>query len=59
MTKERFDLSKVGGQPKDWLDRASEPSELGAKEWGMIALLVICSLAFLLGAGRWLLWVLS
>lgn len=59
MTKKSFDLSNVGGQPKDWLDRASEPSELGAKEWGMIALLVICSLAFLLGAARWLLWVLS
>lgn len=59
MGKPKFDLSNVGGQPKNWLDRASEPSDLGAKEWGMIALLVVSSLAFLLGVGRWLLWVLG
>lgn len=58
MSKQKFDLSNVGGQPKDWLDRANEPSEFGAKEWAMIAALVIGSLAALYGIATWLSWVL-
>ncbi len=39
MSKEKFDLSNVGGQPKDWAQRQQEnetKSNLGAKEWGLV-----------------------
>lgn len=37
--KPKYDLSNVGGQPKDWVQRSREPSELGAKEHGLLWLL--------------------
>lgn len=49
----------VGGQPKDWLDRASEPSELGAKEWGLILTLVASVGVTLWGLLKLAVWLLS
>lgn len=48
--KPKFDLSNVGGKPKDWLDRAREPSVLGAREYALLggtAILVLITLGAL------------
>lgn len=42
----------VGGQPKDWLDRASEPSYLGFKEHALIWCLAVIAVA-VLGSLAW------
>ena len=55
MSKEKFDLSNVGGQPKDWMQREHEKSlepGLGMKFWiglaALVTLLVAIALIFLL-----------
>ncbi len=50
--KPKYDLSNVGGQPKGWLDRSREPSELGAKEYGLLWLLLAAA-AITVGALLW------
>jgi len=56
MTKKKIDLSNPGGHPKDWLDRAKEPSELGLKGhallWATGALLLLTIGALAWGALR-------
>lgn len=50
MSKEKFDLSNVGGQPKDWAQRQQEndlKSRLGAREWGTFALIGALGLVLL------------
>lgn len=44
MDKKKIDLSNPGGHPKDWLDRAKEPSD-GWKVglWAGAILLAICA----------------
>lgn len=44
MNKQKYDLSNPGGQPKDWLDRAKEPSD-GWKValWSGVIFLAICA----------------
>jgi len=53
MSKEKFDLSNVGGKPKDWMQREHEKeveSSLGFKDYlgcaGVIAALVACVALF-------------
>ncbi|WP_312321244.1 hypothetical protein [Stenotrophomonas sp.] len=61
MSDQKFDLSNVGGQPKDWaqrdLERSLEPG-LGFKGWALIAMTVVCFLVTLYGGFRLLLWIL-
>lgn len=48
MSKQKFDLSNVGGQPKDWAQREREKEVsggIGSKAWSHVAIVVICSLA--------------
>lgn len=55
MSKEKFDLSNVGGQPKDWMQREHEKSlepGLGLKGGLLVAALVVSVLATL-GALAW------
>lgn len=43
----KFDLSNVGGQPKDWAQREHEKElsgGIGAKAWTHFAIVVVCSL---------------
>lgn len=42
--KPKFDLSNPGGQPKDWLDKAREPSPLTGGDRAQITLLVVLGL---------------
>jgi hypothetical protein len=62
MSKPQFDLSNLGGQPKDWLqhdfERSLEPG-LGIKTWGLILVTGGCILLALLGALDLLLRILS
>ena len=61
MSKEKFDLSNVGGQPKDWMQREHEKSlepGLGFKEWGLIVALVASLTVTLYGLFRLVLWIL-
>lgn len=61
MSKEKFDLSNVGGQPKDWAQREHEKRlepGLGFKLWAQIGLVVVCGLISLYGLGRLLIWLL-
>ncbi len=53
MSKEKFDLSNVGGQPKDWAQRQQEnetKSNLGAKEWGLVWWIVALGLGLVVCA---------
>lgn len=55
MSNQKFDLTNVGGQPKDWMQREHEKSlepGLGFKGWMQI-LLLIASVVFTLGALAW------
>lgn len=61
MSKEKFDLSNVGGQPKDWAQREHEKRlepGLGLKEWLLIATLLISGVVALYGLLQFALWVL-
>ena len=61
MSKQKFDLSNVGGQPKDWaqrdLERSLEPG-IGMKGWALIAMTGVCFLITLYGGFRLLLSIL-
>lgn len=59
--KPNIDLKNghIGGRPKDWLERASEPSELGFSEWFLILLLVASAGVTLWGLIRLVVWVLG
>lgn len=59
MSKEKFDLSNVGGQPKDWMQKEHEKSlapGLGAKGglllWGAGALGLLTVAALIWGVFR-------
>lgn len=59
MSKEKFDLSNVGGQPKDWMQKEHEKSlapGLGAKGnlllWGAAALALLTIGALIWGGFR-------
>lgn len=59
MSKEKFDLSNVGGQPKDWMQKEHEKSlapGLGAKGilllWGAGALALLTIAALIWGGFR-------
>lgn len=61
MSKQKFDLSNVGGQPKDWAQRSQEndlDSRLGFKDWGMLLLLGVSGLTFFAGLGYLILRIL-
>lgn len=58
MAKEKFDLSNVGGQPKDWMQREREKSlepGLGFKEYAGCAGLILLLLITLGAVAAWLL----
>lgn len=61
MSKQKFDLTNVGGQPKDWMQREHEKSlepGLGLKAWGLIALLIFSLLLVGLGLFQLIAWIL-
>ncbi len=61
MSKEKFDLSNVGGQPKDWMQKEHEKRlepGLGIKEWGLIATLLGGGIFTLYGLLKLALWLL-
>lgn len=48
MSKPKFDLSNVGGQPKDWAQREHEKElagGVGGKAWVQVAVVTLCALA--------------
>ncbi len=50
MSKQKFDLSNVGGQPKDWAQRSREAEiegGIGLRNWAKIAIIAICGLGVL------------
>lgn len=50
MSKPKFDLSNVGGQPKDWAQRRHEndlKARLVAKDWGLFLLIGVLALGLL------------
>lgn len=56
MSKEKFDLSNVGGQPKDWVQRSNE-AEVEASEWDRLKFgltPVLCVIAIVGGVGYFL-----
>lgn len=53
MTKPKFDLSNVGGQPKDWMQREHE-KEVGSNGWDNFwvpAAFILIPLLLLLSGG--------
>lgn len=48
--KPKIDLSNVGGRPKDWLERASDPYSgsygPAVSFWGLLLLFVLCVVGF-------------
>lgn len=55
MTKPKYDLSNLGGQPKDWIQREHEKSlqpGLGLKG-GLLVAAMIASVLITLGALLW------
>lgn len=59
MNEPKIDLKDghIGGRPKDWLDRASEPSPLGMKEYALIAGLLACLAVVAYGLIQLALWL--
>lgn len=56
MSKQKFDLSNVGGQPKTW-DEKSQEAEVASSEWGSLKLVlvpVLCGIAIIGGLGYFL-----
>lgn len=54
MSKEKFDLSNVGGQPKDWMQKSREAEVEASGSWwvpwaliGLPVLLLICAGSYL------------
>jgi len=48
MSKQKFDISNVGGQPKDWAQKEREKEisgGIGGKAWSHVAIVAICALA--------------
>jgi hypothetical protein len=59
--KPKFDLSNVGGRPKDWMQKEHEKRlepGLGLKEWFLIATLLVSGVVVLYGLIQFALWVL-
>ncbi len=57
MSKEKFDLSNVGGQPKDWAQKSKE-AEIEFSEWDNLKFLlvpILCVVAIVGGIGYFLL----
>lgn len=55
MTKPKYDLSNLGGQPKDWIQREHEKSlqpGLGLKG-GLLVVAMLASVLLTLGALLW------
>lgn len=51
MGKEKFDLSNVGGQPKDWMQKEHE-KQVGSSPWdGCKVVGYLALIALLLGGG--------
>jgi len=61
VSKPKFDLSNVGGQPKGWSQKEHEKSlepGLGFKGWGLIATLLFSLLLTGVGLLQLILWIL-
>ncbi len=55
MSKQKFDLSNVGGQPKDWAQREREKEvESSLREWWVLPALIGAPLLLLGCAGAFL-----